>query len=91
MFISNLTMQQQSQTASVRSPHSSHRGSDRHQYAPIQFNMYKFGYSDDVCGISLLNPHMAGRLALSLVMQRKATTRYKHTFLGNQTCGYILV
>ncbi len=53
--------------------------------------MYKFGYSDDVCGISLLNPHMAGRLALSLVMQRKATTRYKHTFLGNQTCGYILV
>ncbi len=53
--------------------------------------MYKFGYSDDVCGISLLNPHMAGRLALSLVMQRKATTRYKHTILGNQTCGYILV
>ncbi len=33
MFISNLAVQQQSQIT------SSPRGSDRHQYAPIQFNM----------------------------------------------------
>ena len=31
---------------------------------------------------------MTGRLALRVVIQLKATTRYKHTFSSNQTCGY---
>ena len=32
-----------------------------------------------------------GQLALVVVIQRKTTTCYNHTFSGNQTCGYIPV
>ena len=32
-----------------------------------------------------------GRLALSVITQRKATTRHKHKFSGYQSCAYIVV